>query len=95
MILKREEVQETIEEQPLITKRSSLLYDQVPTPKPTSGELKESRDLLKQLCKVSAEDVQAEFSDLFTKFIHTSRLLSNDALTALYEKSSGICITGK
>ncbi|KAK4871887.1 hypothetical protein RN001_016011 [Aquatica leii] len=78
-----------------ITKRTNLLYDQVPTPKPTSGELKASRDALRQLCKLNAKDFQAEFSDLFTQFIHTARLLSYVALSSLYGHAGVICTSGK
>ncbi|KAF5300365.1 hypothetical protein FQR65_LT00986 [Abscondita terminalis] len=87
---------ETILEDVLpITKRTNLLYDQVPTPKPTSGELKASRDALRQLCKLNSNDFQAEFSDLFTQFIHTARLLSYVALSSLYGHAGLICTSGK
>lgn len=89
------EEKETVDEQPEITRRCSLLYDQVPTPKPTSGELKASRDLIKKLCKMSAEDIQTQFSDLFTTFVYTARLLSPTALSSLYKHAGHICFSGR
>lgn len=86
---------ETVDDQPDIESRFSLIYDHVPTPKPTSKELKTSRDLIKKLCQLSTEDVDMVFSDLFTKFIHTSRILSYPAISALYGHSATLCPTGK
>lgn len=90
-----DETDEMVEDLGPIQRRASLFYDQVSTPKPTSGEMKASRDLIKKLCKLSTDDVQTVFSDLFTKFIHTSRLLSYSALTILYEHSRTLCKSGK
>lgn len=95
LILTDEIGKEIMEKQPSIERRESLFYNQVSTPKPTSGEMKTSRDLIKKLCKLSTDDVQTVFSDLFTKFIHTSRVLSYSALTILYEHSRTLCETGK
>lgn len=78
-----------------VSRRTSLRFDHVSTPKPTSGELKTSRDLIKKLCKLSADDVQSKFSDLFTKFIHTLRSLSYTALSTLYLHSDVTCATGR
>lgn len=89
------EVNATIEEQNEITRRTSLIFDHIPTPKPTHGELKTSRDFIKKLCKQSTDDVQIEFSDLFTKFIQTLRILSYPALSVLYEHAGTTCPTGK
>lgn len=85
----------TLEEQEPVSRRTSLLFDHVPTPKPTSGELRASRDLIKKLCKLSADDVETEFSDLFTKFIHTLRHLSYTALSTLYLHADITCPTGR
>lgn len=90
-----DEIEEIIEKQPSIERRESLFYNQVSTSKPTFGEMKISRDLIKKLCKLSTDDVQTIFSDLFTKFIHTSRRLSYPALQALYRHSRILCETGK
>lgn len=90
-----EEIEATVDEQDSITRRTTLRYDHVPTPKPTSGELKASRDLIRKLCRLSADDVQAEFSDLFTQFIHSSRPLSYTALKTLYDHAARICTTGR
>lgn len=79
----------------MVERRTNLLFNHVATPKPTSGELRESRDLIKRLCKLSNADMHIEFSNLFTKFIHTSRQLSNIALHQLYNRAKVICATGR
>lgn len=84
-----------VDDQPEITKRCSLLFDQVATPKPTSGELKTSRDLIKKLCRLNIEDVQTQFSHLFTTFIYNARLLSHAALSSLYKHAAHICFSGR
>lgn len=85
----------TLDELEPVSRRTPLLFDHVPTPKPTSGELRSSRDLIKKLCKLSADDVQTKFSDLFTKFIHTLRVLSYTALSTLYLHADVTCSTGR
>ncbi|KAJ3640007.1 hypothetical protein Zmor_003331 [Zophobas morio] len=94
LILQGENV-ETLGEQLEISRRTSLLFDHVPSPKRTHGELRASRDLIKKMCKQSTDDVQIEFSDLFTKFIQTLRLLSYPSLSILYRHASTTCPTGK
>nr|XP_022900792.1 uncharacterized protein LOC111413892 [Onthophagus taurus] len=90
-----DEISKKVDEQDPIERRTPLSYDPVPTPKPTYGELKTSRDLIKKLCKLNADDVQIEFSDLFTKFIHTARILSYSSLSVFYEKTSSLCPSAK
>jgi hypothetical protein len=86
---------ETLGEQLEISRRTSLLFDHVPSPKPTHDELRASRNLIKKMCKQSTDDVQIEFSDLFTKFIQTLRLLSYPSLSTLYGHAGATCPTGK
>lgn len=86
---------QTIDELEPVSRRTSLFFDHVSTPKPTSGELRSSRDLVKKLCKLSADDIQTKFSDLFTKFIHTLRALSYTALSTLYLHADATCSTGR
>ncbi|XP_066998183.2 uncharacterized protein Apoltp [Anabrus simplex] len=79
----------------IITRRESLLFDHDLTPKPVSGELKASRDLIKQMCRLNMDEVQQGFPDAFTKFIHTARLLSYPALTQVYTRAPSMCSTGR
>ena len=76
-------------------KRTSLLFDHSVTPKPTSGELKASRDLIKLLCQLNADDVQDGYAEAFTKFIQTARRLSYSALSLIYKRAGSICTTGR
>lgn len=78
-----------------IEKRSSLLFDHTPTPKPTHDEIKASRDLLKQMCDLGAPSIQRDFIDVFIKFLQKTRLLSYKALSQLLARSSSICPKGK
>lgn len=89
------ETRDANQEQSPITRRTSLLFDHVPSPKPTHGELKSSRDLIKEMCRQSTDDVHIEFSDLFTKLIQTLRFLSYPSLSALYGHAGTTCPTGK
>lgn len=85
----------TVEEQLEISRRTGLLFDHVPSSKPTYDEIKTARDLIKKMCSQSTDDVQIEFSDLFTKFIQTLRLLSYPSLAALYGHAAMTCPTGR
>ncbi|KYB29704.1 hypothetical protein TcasGA2_TC031518 [Tribolium castaneum] len=85
----------TLGEQSELSRRTSLLFDHVPSPKPTHDKLIASRDLIKKMCKQGTDDVQIEFSDLFTKFIQTLRLLSYPSLSTLYGHAGATCPTGK
>ncbi|XP_069692884.1 uncharacterized protein Apoltp isoform X2 [Periplaneta americana] len=86
----------TEEETPdLVSRRSTLLFDHDQTPKPVSGELRASRDLIKAMCKLNMDDIQPEFPDAFTKFVHTARLLSYPALSQVYNRANSICSTGR
>lgn len=78
-----------------IIKRAPLLFNHYPTPKPTHGEIKASRDLLKQMCKLGFPNIQREFIDVFTKFLMTARVLSFSALKQLVSRASSICDNGK
>ncbi|XP_046746375.1 uncharacterized protein LOC124411334 [Diprion similis] len=79
-----------------LSKRVNLLYDHAVTLKPTHGELKTSRDSLKSMCKMgSGEELQEEFSKVFTKFIHSSRLLNYPSLSMLLLRANSICRTGR
>ncbi|KRT82860.1 hypothetical protein AMK59_3749 [Oryctes borbonicus] len=94
LILLEEQTKE-LDDLPYIEKRTTLSYDPVPTPKPLTDELQLSRDLIKKLCRLSGDELQIEFSDLFTKFIHTARFLSYNVLNVLYKRAGSICPTGK
>ncbi|XP_063238573.1 vitellogenin-like [Bacillus rossius redtenbacheri] len=79
----------------VVTRRTSLLFDHDLTPKPTTGELKASRDLVKVMCRLSTDDIQRDFPNVFTQFIHTARLLSSQALTQLFSRANSICRSGR
>lgn len=78
-----------------IVKRVPLLFNHYPTPKPTHGEIKASRDLLKQMCRLGFPNIQRDFIDVFTKFLVTARVLSVAALKQLVSRASSICENGK
>lgn len=79
----------------MIGSRKSLLYDHLPTPKISSGELKHSRSMLKDMCTYSKGDIQIELSDVFSKFIQYARLSLYSTLHLLCSRSHQICETGK
>ncbi|XP_055847743.1 uncharacterized protein LOC129913211 [Episyrphus balteatus] len=85
----------TYEDENLIEKRSPLLFDHTPATKPTHGEIRASRDLLKQMCEVGFPNIQREFIDVFTNFLQTTKHLDYKALTQLLARSAGICSNGK
>lgn len=89
------EVPVLTEEEAKIRSRVPLLFNHYPTPKPTHGEIKTSRDLLKQMCKYGFPNIQREFIDVFTKFLVTARVLSYEALKQLVSRASSICENGK
>ncbi|XP_012252389.2 uncharacterized protein LOC105683963 [Athalia rosae] len=80
-----------------LSKRVNLLYNHADTPKPTHGELRTSRDCVKNMCRMqgAGEELQQEFSEIFTKFIHSARLLNYPSLTQLMYRANSICRTGR
>jgi Lipoprotein amino terminal region len=78
-----------------IVRRSSLLFDHSPTQHPPHGEIKNSRELLKQMCKIGFPDIQRDFPDIFVKFLQNTRLLSHTALQQLLSRAASICGSGK
>ncbi|XP_043519972.1 uncharacterized protein LOC122533896 [Frieseomelitta varia] len=79
------------------TKRTNLLYDYSKTPKTVHGELRSARDLLKTMCRLgmSVDELQQRFSETFTAFIQSARLLDYSSLSQLFVRAHGICKTGK
>lgn len=79
-----------------LTKKVNLLYDHTVTPKPTHGELRTARDCVKNMCRMgSGEELQQEFSEVFTKFIHSARLLNYPSLSQLLVRANSICRSGR
>ncbi|KAF4531743.1 hypothetical protein B566_EDAN015189 [Ephemera danica] len=78
-----------------INRRFTLRFDHHQTPKPTSSELKTSRELIKSLCRLNADDVEEGFSYAFKKFIQTTRVLTYEALTQLYTRAPSHCAAGR
>ncbi|XP_005177435.1 apolipophorins [Musca domestica] len=78
-----------------IKKRSPLTFDHTPSVKPTHGEIKASRELLKQMCAAGSPKIQREFIDVFTKFLQTTKHLDYKALNQLLQRSGSICENGR
>ncbi|GLH12110.1 Uncharacterized protein GBIM_16860 [Gryllus bimaculatus] len=78
-----------------VDRRVPLLFDHDLTPKPTSGELRASRDLLRAMCLLHDGDVQPQFPHAFAHFLRTARLLSPSALTQLYLRAPALCRTAR
>ncbi|KAJ8964440.1 hypothetical protein NQ314_004909, partial [Rhamnusium bicolor] len=95
LILLNEVITKTINDEVEISRRTSLTFDHVLPSKPTHGELKTSRDLIKQLCKQNENNIQIDLSDLFSKFIHSLRRLSYPSISALYGHARSTCPKGK
>lgn len=74
-----------------IKKRETLLFNHFPTPKPTTGEIRASRELLQKMCKSGFPDIKRQFIDAFSKFLQTAKFLSSAALHQLLARSSSIC----
>lgn len=83
------------EDKSYISRRTHLLYDHLTTPKPTIAELKTARRHLKELCDLGTEDGHEYFSETFSKYIRSARLISHTALYHLYRKSGMVCSMGK
>ncbi|KAJ8914493.1 hypothetical protein NQ315_002765 [Exocentrus adspersus] len=85
-----EDMIEVMAEEPEVSRRAILGFDNVLPSKVTHGELKSSRDLLKKLCR--SQDVYHDgLSELFSKFIQSLRLISYPAMSALYGHSKTTC----
>lgn len=77
-------------------KRTNLLYDHSKSPKTVHGELRTSRDLLKSMCRhETLEEVQQSFSELFTKFVHSARMLDYASLSQMFNRANSICKTSR
>lgn len=75
----------------LISKRESLLFNHVPTPKPTSGEIRNARLLLQKMCKLGFPDIKKQFIDSFTKFLQAAKHLKTSALVELLRRAPSVC----
>lgn len=71
--------------------RTTLLFDHYPTPKHTHGEVRAARDLLIRMCSTGFPNIQREFIEVFTQFLHTARQLSYGALDQLLARSVSMC----
>ena len=77
-------------------KRTTLLYDHAKTLKTMHGELRTSRDLLKNMCRLGGiDELQQRFSEIFTNFIHSARFLDYPSLSQLFSRADNICKNGK
>ncbi|XP_055591953.1 uncharacterized protein LOC129743787 [Uranotaenia lowii] len=78
-----------------IQKRSTLIYDHTPSARDSHDEIKASRELLKELCRLGFPDIRRNFPDVFLNFLSTARVLSFTALSQLLYRSKSICENGK
>ena len=78
-----------------IMRRSTLLFNHNPTPKPTHQEIKLSRELLKKMCSFGFPNIQRDFIDAFTQFLQAARFLSHEAMHELLMRAESICTNGK
>ncbi|XP_058818906.1 uncharacterized protein LOC131681859 [Topomyia yanbarensis] len=78
-----------------IQKRSTLIYDHTPSVRDSHDEIKASRELLKDLCRLGFPDIQRSFPDVFLNFLSTTRALSFTALSQLLYRAKSICDNGK
>lgn len=77
-------------------KRTTLLYDHAKTLKTMHGELRTSRDLLKNMCRLgNTDELQQRFSEVFTNFVHSARFLDYPSLSQLFSRANSICKNGK
>ena len=86
----------TITKNLITAKRTNLLYDHSASPRAVYGELRTSRDFLKSMCGLGmTEELQQRFSEIYTKFIHSARLLDYPSLSQLLARSNTICMGGR
>ncbi|KAJ8968085.1 hypothetical protein NQ317_002630 [Molorchus minor] len=95
LVLLNEELRETISDGIEISRRASLSFDHTVTPKSTHDDLRSSKDLIRQLCKLNGQDVRIELSELFSRFIRSLRLLSYTSISTLYGQARSTCPNGK
>lgn len=78
-------------------RRTTLLYDYSKTAKNAYWERRSARDLLRTMCRlgVGADELQHRFSETFTAFIHSARLLDYPWLSQLFARANTYCKTGK
>lgn len=78
------------------SKRANLLYDHGKSTRTIYGELRTSRDLLKTMCVLGTpQELKENFSETFTRFIHSARMLDYAGLSQLFHRAQGICKTGR
>ncbi|KZC12617.1 Vitellogenin, partial [Dufourea novaeangliae] len=70
-------------------RRTTLIYDYSKTPRTVHGELRTARDLLKIMCR------SQRFSETFTGFVHSARLLDYPSLSQLFARANTLCENGK
>lgn len=83
------------DENELIEHRSSLLFDHTPSERPTHGEMKSTREYLKQMCQYGFPNIQRDFSTVFTSFLSSAKSLTYPALQQLLARATSICSNGK
>lgn len=81
----------------LHAKRTTLIYDYSRSSKTIHGELRTSRNLLITLCRfgVKMDEYHQRFPEMFTRFVHSARLLDYLSLSQLFIRANFICSTGQ
>ncbi|XP_063971909.1 uncharacterized protein LOC135159796 [Diachasmimorpha longicaudata] len=78
---------------------TNLLYDhssEVSIGKSSHSDMRTSRDLLKSMCLLgSSGQLEQQFSEMFTKFVHSARALHHSSLSQLLQQADSICTGGK
>ncbi|KAK0089741.1 hypothetical protein PV326_004381 [Microctonus aethiopoides] len=78
---------------------TNLLYDHSAaafSSRTVHGELRTSRDLLKSMCSLGTSGMlEQSFSEAFSKFVHSARLLDYPSLSQFLVRANGICHGGR
>nr|QGV11544.1 Vg4 [Tetrastichus brontispae] len=78
------------------SRRTNLLYDHAKSSRTIYGELRTSRDLLKVMCLLGTpQQLSPNFSETFTKFIHSARMLDYNGLSQLLSRAQAVCKTAR
>ncbi|XP_066155546.1 uncharacterized protein Apoltp [Euwallacea fornicatus] len=91
----REQGEKQLDGETEISRRTNLKFDHSIPKQPTSGDLRTTRDLIKELCKESQRESESNFSDLFGKFIFGLRGLSYPALASFSTHTAATCPSAK
>ncbi|XP_034669576.1 uncharacterized protein LOC117902369 [Drosophila subobscura] len=78
-----------------VERRATLVFDHTPAVKPSHDEIKAAREQLLEMCAVGFPNIQREFIDIFSSFLHTCKSLDYKTLSVLLQRSAGTCDQGR